>query len=472
MEDFSMQTLTEKLAEFIVKSTYSDFPKTAVDIVKLSILDSIGCALAGSKTAIGAAMIDMTQYLGGRPESPLLGTNLKTSCTNAAFANAEMANALDFDDCYPHSAHVGATVVQTALAIGCAEHVTGKEFITAVILGYETSTRIGPVVQHPKFAPSKTAGHSFMVFGAAAVAAKLLELNATQTTWALGTAGSAAPIPSDEKNCLNPLNVKVGAPLVKNNYGPSAEIAIRAALLAKRGYKGPIDILEGDTGFPVMIGAQNYDPDYLKAAFTDLGERPKILDLQFKPYPSCRHTHSPIEAALHLQEIYNLNPQDIDEITVKMFTSRARHPLDDVEPKNMTSAQMSIPYAVALALLGVEPGLEWNLDEMRQRSDVLDLAKKVRLQPDPEADAHRQQGYITYAMVQISTANNTYEHRVLHPKGSTENPLTREELTQKFIKLATSTITPESANGVLNSIEALELLENIDELAEKLLDES
>ena len=167
------QTITEALADYIVNTTYDQFPQSAIEIAKLAIIDSIGCTVAGSKTDIGIAVIDYANSLGGRTESPLLGTEIKTSSTNAAFVNAEMANALDLDDTYPFASHIGSTVVQPAIAVGCAQHSTGKDFLTAIIIGYEVTARIGPIITQPNFKSPKTTGHGFHVFGATAVAAKL-----------------------------------------------------------------------------------------------------------------------------------------------------------------------------------------------------------------------------------------------------------------------------------------------------------
>lgn len=465
-----MTTITETLAEYVMNATYQDFPNAAVEMAKLCILDSIGCTLAGSKTDIGAPVIDLVKDLGGRPESPLLGTEMRTSCTNAAFANAEMANALDFDDTYLWSAHVGSTVVQSALAVGCAEHVSGKDLITAVILGYEVNTRIGPLVLHPKFTSLKTSGHGFVVFGAAAVAAKLHGLDKEQTTWAMGIAGATAPVSSDDKCCINPLNAEIGAPMVKNNYGMAAEMGIRAALLAKRGYTGPIDILEGEKGFPVMLGAHSYNSTDLETIVKDLGGRPRIVENWFKPYPCCLDGHPPIDGALQIMEEHQLNLNEIDEIIVKTVTSKALSlTATDTNPKNIRSAQTSIPYPLAVALLGLEPGSEWQSEATMRRADILELARKVKVRPDPESDALRRGGHDALATVQISSKGKTYEQQVLHSKGTSENPMTKEELTHKFLKCASTTMSPKNAKAVLHLIEELETIRDIEELARSLL---
>lgn len=458
------QTITETLADYIVNTTYDQFPKSAIEIAKLAIIDSIGCTVAGSKTDIGIAVIDYANSLGGRTESPLLGTELKTSSTNAAFVNAEMANALDLDDTYPFASHIGSTVVQPAIAVGCAQHSTGKDFLTAIIIGYEVTARIGPIITQPNFKSPKTTGHGFHVFGSTAVAAKLFELNAIQTAHALGTAGAAAPVSSDEKVCLNPLNEEWGAPMVKNNYGTISELSIRAALLAKRGYTGPIDIFEGDTGFPVMLGSHSYGINDLKQITADLGPSdPRITNLQFKPYSCCRHCHSPIDATLQIQREHQINPKEIEQIIVKTFASKARAPLTDVAPKTMQSAVMSIPYSVAAALHGVQPGLEWLSAATRERQDLLELAQKVKLQPDSNADTLRKQGHYTMGTVQIISKGKTYEQQVLFPKGSAENPMTSEEITNKFLNL-TSPIIPTS-HEILKFIDDLEVILNLDALS-------
>jgi 2-methylcitrate dehydratase PrpD len=468
-----MPTITEAFAEYVVNAKYQDLSPAAVDMAKLSILDSVGCALAGSRTDIGMAIINLVEYLGGRLESPLLGTTEKTSCTNASFANAEMADALDMNDTYPYSSHPGAPIVQSAISVGCAKHVSGEDFVTAVTIGYEIATRIGSFVMNPMFRSSAVSGCGFMIFGVTGLTARLLKLSKHETAMAMGIAGMASPVSSTERGCLNPFNAKNGAPMVKNHYGVMADLGVRSALLAQRGYTGPIDIFEGNTGYPVMFGIQNYTPDHLEQILKNLGTHeqrpPRILNLWFKPYPCFIHAHPAIDAALQIQKEQRLNAADIDEIIVKTFSLKAQPPLNDCDPKTVQSAIMSFPYSVAAALLGVNPSLEWHSDATRKRADLHELSHRVKVVADPEADALRKQGHATVASVRISSRGVVYERRVVHPKGSVQNPMTREELTEKFLNLASVAIHNEASKDLLRLIENTERIKDLEELSKALL---
>ncbi len=456
-------TVTQDLAAYIVNTNFEDLPKPVVEKAKIAIIDSIGCAFAGSQSAIGRPIVDMAIELGGTFESTILGTQSKSTSQNAAWANAESANALDYDDAFPYSGHPGSPIIQTALAFGESLGSSGQKVLTAIILGYEITTRIAIAILPSTDYYGKTSGHSFMTFGTAAVASKLLGLDHTQTTWALGSTAAAAPIPSDKKCTINPYNVQVGAPHVKNNSGHSAMLGIRYSLLAQRGYTGPIDILEGDTGFFRMYGSDNNDPTLMTKG---LGEDYNILKLGFKPWSCCRLYHSILDAAMFIQNEHNVTSDEIEEVLVHTFTVKTKPPADDIAPKTLQSAADSIPYSLAVALAGIPPGLQWFEEKTLNNPQILDLSKRVKLIPDPSADALRGQDHYSVATVELHTKSQHYSHRVECPKGDVKNPMTQTELEQKFSRLAGSVIPVDPIQQIIRVIKNFDQLQNLQHLTE------
>lgn len=446
--------ITRTLVKFIEATTFDDLPQKVVHKAKMCILDSLGCALSGSKTVIGEKLVNLTSYLGGKRQSTIFGTKEMTSCDLAAFVNSELVNALDFDDTLV--GHPGATIIPPAIAVGEITGCTGKELITAIVLGYECDTRIGSALITEE--PRKCLGMPWQVFGAVTSAGKILNLNEDDMNMAMGIAGSAAPIPSDLKCSLNPLNKQLGMGMVKNNFGYMAETGARAALLAKMGYTGPYDILEGETGFWRMAGFDGCRFDEITAK---LGERYRILDVAFKPYSCCRYFHAAIDAALNIVKKNNLRLNKIETIIVKVLPSLAVPPMDDPTPKTLGSAIGSIPYSISIALHEVRSGPEWFTAESLNNPDILALAKKVKLIGDPEAAKYKG----LYAEVEIRSKEKKYRDVVICPKGEPENPMTDEEMKDKFADLASPVIGNQKAMKVINVIRAHDNLENIENIS-------
>lgn len=456
-------TISEILAEYIVGLDFSDLPERVVEKTKRCILDSVGCMLGGSKIRIGRVLTEFAKRIGGREESTIIGNGEMTSCTNAAFVNSELANALDYDDTYV--GHPGATIIPPAISLGEALHSTGKDLILATLVGYEVSLRIGLAIRPTLEREDKVAGfQTWQTFGAAAASAKLLGLNRKTTTMALGIAGAGAPVPSDLKCSINPLNKQIGASMIKNNYGWSSEAGVKAALLAKMGYTGPINIFEGETGFWRFSGSDRCDFETMTEG---LGKENYILRVGFKPYPCCRYIHPAIDASLKIVKEHGIATEDIRKILIKLFSFLTYSPWDDLQPKTPVSAIHSIPYCIAVAIKGLKPH-EWLTEESLKNDKMLTLARKVELVGDAEADRLLTEGKRFLAKVQIDSSKGVFQERVNCPKGDPANPMTKEESVAKFRDLAQEVISDEKTKEAIQTIDQLEDLRDISNLTRRL----
>jgi 2-methylcitrate dehydratase PrpD len=440
----------------MLKLQYRDLPKEAVDMAKLCIMDSLACSLTGSRTKVGEIAIKYAEELGCKPQSTIVGALKKSSPNLAAFVNALTANALDYDDTLIALGHIGATTIPAALAVGELADISGKDFITACILGYEVGSRIGLAIQPSKDRMKKVWGlGTWQTFCSVATAAKILGLTEEQIINAFGIAGGNAPVPSVHKTVLSPL----GPTMVKNNYGVACEVGVMAALLAKEGFNGPADILDGDTGFWAIFGSDNFRPELLTA---NLGKDYLIMKNSFKPYSSCRWTHSSIEAAERIVEKNKINVKDIKKITIKTYYFAVAPPMNSKDPRNMVQAIFSTPYVVAVSLQGLKPGSSWYKEEVLFSKGVRELIEKIELVEDEEATREYPNKLIS--KVEVKAGSKTYSEKVEYPKGSPENPMTKEELIDKFLNLSKEILTEEKSHSLLRKIQNLENLARISEL--------
>jgi 2-methylcitrate dehydratase len=165
--------ITRTLASFIVETSFEDLPSNVVQKTKQLILDTIGCALGGYLTDLGTICSKIVMDLGGNSESTLIGSGKKTSCVNAGYVNAKMANALDCDDVFYNYSHFASPIIAAALAVGEREEASGKNVLNAVALGYDATARVGlSCIQ-----PGRPISFAWHIIGSIVASAKLLELD-------------------------------------------------------------------------------------------------------------------------------------------------------------------------------------------------------------------------------------------------------------------------------------------------------
>jgi 2-methylcitrate dehydratase PrpD len=320
------------------------------------------------------------------------------------------------------------------------------------VLGYEVSLRIGVAIQPSILRSEQVWGlGTWQTFGALVAAAKLLKLNQYEILNAFGIAGSNAPVPSVRKTVLNPKGVS----MIKNNYGVASWVGVLSALLAKRGFRGPLDILDGPTGFWRMFCSDRCDFNRMTEG---LGSKYEILDVSFKPYPACRYIHPIIDAALEALREGDVRPAQISRIIVKTFKLVVSPPYNSCDPQDMYNAQFSVPYCLAVALAGLEPGPSWFDKEILQSSTISRLSKSIEFQVDEEAEKCFPNRLI--AEVELVANGKKYSSRVKCPKGDPENPMSVKELHQKFLRLA-SYAGVRKARKVIRMVNELEEVKDV-----------
>jgi 2-methylcitrate dehydratase PrpD len=299
------------------------------------------------------------------------------------------------------------------------------------------------------------------VFGAVA-AAKLLKLSPLQTAHAIAVAGSNAPVASVMKTVYG-----ARPSMAKNNFGTAAQVGVNAALLARRGFDGPLDLFEGETGFWRMFGAEACDRAALVGG---LGERYEIGNVGFKPYSCCRIIQSSVEAAVDVFATAGVDARrdPVDGLTVFAPPIVCRAPFDNPRPDTLSAAQFSAPFAIAMALAQVEPGPAWFTPHWFADPGIHRLLDLVALRPLAEAGRAGHGDHAAAAQLVLADGR-TFRSQVDVARGEAARPLSIEFLRAKFARLAASRLGAVGATELLATIEAIEALDCVDALAAKLL---
>ncbi|MDX9699616.1 MAG: MmgE/PrpD family protein [Rhodocyclaceae bacterium] len=448
-------TATASLARFCATLDASALPTNVVSRVRALVLDLLGCIIRANADAPAATALKSGAVAMGMRSGAVVvfGDDHTWSPVGAAFLNAALGHALDFDDTHaPSTLHPGAPVIPAAFSAAAMVGASGAELIAGIVAGYETTCRIGlalPAGDHYArgFHPTATCG----AFGAAAAAGRILRLDAGRIESALGIALS---------QCAGSLQFLADGAWTKPfQVGWASQAGLAAALMAREGYRGPKEALEGRHGF-----LQGYAPSPRpERVCQDLGVAFETLATGIKPYPSCRYGHAGIDAVLALRAEHGLKPADVERITYGL--SRAGlllvgAPLDAKQnPVNLVGAQFSAPFVLSTALATGE--MSWdsyaNLDDPVVRG----LMKKVDCVHDPDIEAEfpaNMSGRIT-----IVAGGRRYEKTVIVPLGEPSNFLSDEALFAKFSGLARP-VVGEQLHRIAEGVSRLEHLENVQAL--------
>jgi 2-methylcitrate dehydratase PrpD len=447
-------TISEEIAALGERLKYEDISLEVLTNAKKFILDVTGVILGAKEVTSSKIITDTVFELGGNPESTVMGHGVKTSPMMAALANGVQGHAMDFDDDHREGTqHSSVVVFPALLALAEKYGATGKEFLTAFILGSEVTIRLGEAflgqTYYQGFHPTGTCG----VFGAAAGAMKLLKLDKEKMVMTLGIAASqAAGIGEFNSN---------GSWTKRFHAGHSAMGGVLSAMLASKGYTGPRTVFEGKDGF---MRAFSYKDQYdCKIITNDLGKRWDMNDVSIKVHACCRFSAPLADCAVDLYH-QGVNPDEITEVLAKAnnFTIRQLCFPEDlkVRPQNVVNAQFSLPYAIAVGIIKGRASVPEFTDEAIKDPKVLELAAKVKWEVDPEIEAVYPKRYPATVIVKTKSGKE-YTAHVEFPKGDTENPVSFEEAIEKFRFVAGLTIGASKVERIIDIISNLEKVEDM-----------
>jgi 2-methylcitrate dehydratase PrpD len=443
-----MATIQEQLGAFIFDMNHESLSPKAQAMARLCVLDWLGSVYAGKGARPAVAMLLVAKSLGGNPEATLLPDGSRSSAYMAALVNAAASHVVEMDDLHKGSIlHPAAPVIPAALAMAEREGASGREFLAAVVAGYEVAIRVGEAMgpSHYRFWHSTgTCG----TFGAAAAAAKVLGLSRPEIAMALGSAGTQA---------AGLWEFLVDGAMSKQLHpAKAAADGLLAALLAEQGFTAATRIFEGEKGFCRVMAAESD----LGRLTQGLGSAPpRILAASFKAHAACYHTHSAIDAALEIRRKLSLQPADIERVQVALYPA-ALDLLEKVEPRDPYAAKFNIPFCLATALAYGQVGLSAFTGDRLRDPKIQGIMQRVSMVRDAELGKVYPDRWP--AVVEITTrAGQSHAARIDYPKGDPKNPMSPEELVAKFHNLATPALTEDQRKRMVEACLQLEGSENL-----------
>lgn len=416
---------TKKLADFCAHVSYGTLPKEVVHKAKLCVLDYIANIYGSLELKAVKNTAAYFRSLGGPRQATALGCGFKTGLHHAAFINGTTAEAIEAQDGLRFGGnHPCSAVLPAVFSVAEAYGGGGKKIIEAVVAGYEAASRPAAAM-HPYhtlsgFLPTGTCG----TFGAAAAAARLMNFKPAAMLDALGNAGFLLPISMAEQ--------LMGGYTIKITQGGQAAVAgITAAGLAKAGITGSPLTLEGSElkgGFTqITVKAE---PKFERIT-EKLGEHFSIMDIYFKPYTACRHTHGAAQATLELLKEKRFGAGDVQSVDVDTYgvaVIAVGKPVPD--RGTFVSAQFSIPYVVAVCILDRALGPKQLTEKRIADPAVIALHKKVSVKLDDELN--RVYPEKTSSRVTITLKNGQkLVKQVDIPKGDPRDPMEADDIADK-----------------------------------------
>lgn len=429
--------LTSTIVDFICNTQYEDLPEEVIENAKGRILDSIGVAFKGGTESVGAAVKKYASVYGGKEEATIINSDMKVSYLEAAFANGVLTHAIDFDDHFILS-HPSMGVVPALMPIAQKVNATGKEMITAFVVGIEIYTK---VQQCTSTEPWYRGFHASGVWGglsAVAAAGKLLKLNKEQMTMAWGIACST----------FCGLKRNMGTMTKPYHCGRSVEGGVRAALLAELGYTSHPEAFEGRFGY-LHVFCSNPRVEYIEqlGKVWDLKETPTLI----KPHPSCGGTHAAMNGMLELIKKYDIREEDVEKVDVGMNQGGVDS-LYYPEPKDIYEAKFSMHFCIALLLHYRKWGLALHTDEVVNSPEMRALYPKVNFFVDEELDQSIDRDYTDYHAIVTVTMKNGAVYKI----HSNPPQLNFDEIQQKFADCTHAIIGAERSDKIVDIVKGLE----------------
>jgi 2-methylcitrate dehydratase PrpD len=362
------------MAHALTGYSYARLTPEVVAKAKLCIYDLLSSALAAGDLPWSrqAAAIARANSIGVPRGAPIIGTRDVVSLLDAAFANGTLSHGLVRDDMHVGSvSHLGTVLVPTLLSLAQSTAASGRDFLTALVAGYEVGGKVGRMLMDVEvskvFRPTGTVGP----IAAAGAGAKLLGLNEEQTVSALALAANTAA-------GYNEWAGTGGSEMFFHN-GLAARSAVTAVQLAAEGAYASRTALDGDAG--MLAAFRRPRPPNVPELFAD---RPEILAVFFKPVPACNFAQTPAQTAHALAQRHRVRAQDIDGVTVRATKAAALYPGCDARGpfEHVLQAKMSIQYNVAAALTHADFAERNYVPQ--HNPEVLALAKRVTIEIDAD----------------------------------------------------------------------------------------
>lgn len=436
------------LGAFAEQLSFEAIPEPVRERAKLLMLDATGIALASTRYDFAHRTLAAAQELGGG-SSRVIGLSARLALRDAILLNAVLVHGLDFDDTHGRGViHGTASCFPAALGIAAQYGVSGRDLLTAYVLGMEACTRIASVAKggfhQVGFHPTGLVG----TFGCALIAGKLQ--GQTAATLAM-TQGVALSMASGSLEFLED-----GAWTKRMHPGWAGVCGLTAATLARHGFTGPQAAYEGRFGlFKSHLAERDAECDYALAT-ENLGTVWEIGEVAVKPVPACHFTHAVADAAILLHG-QGVRIEDIVRVTALMPKETVgivcEPQASKRKPGNSYEAQFSVPYAVASGLLRGRFGLPDLEPEAFTDAAALALMEKIDYRVDPDSGFPRH--YSGEVRVTLSDGREL-RHREAINRGAADRPLSADDIIAKYRENARTAVAPQRAQAILDAVLNLE----------------
>ncbi|WP_436643242.1 MmgE/PrpD family protein [Microbaculum sp. FT89] len=421
--------MTQDLHSFLTTLRWQDLPPDVQLMAERCLLDLIGTAAAGRRTDLAKIICGHAARMFGSSE-PAHSSRILFDGRKASLAGAALAGGMTIDSFDAHDGHVltkghaGCAILPGLLAMAdrADTRMSGAEFLTSLVIGYEVAIRAG-IAQHRICCDYHTSG-AWNALGVAALAARALRLDRTALAEALGIAEYHGPR-SQMMRCID------FPTMVKDGSGWGAMTGISAAYLAADGF----------TGAPALV----WEDEAAADLWSDLGQRWRILELYFKPHPVCRWAQPAVEAGLSLIRAHKPDPAMIERIEVETFEAAVR--LDQARPANTEQAQYSLPFPLAAVTVHGTLRPEAITHEGLNDPAVQEMSALVHLRTDPAIEARfpaERLARVTYVLRDGTRLTS----ETLPARGDAERPLSDDEILAKFRELSGALGAPDRARAI------------------------
>ncbi|MBN1848699.1 MAG: MmgE/PrpD family protein [Deltaproteobacteria bacterium] len=447
------------LINYIQDLTFQDLPDPVVQGAKRSFLDTLSAMMAGSGAESPMRLLGLIREWGGREEGTILIHGDKVPLPHAAWVNAAMVRGFDFDEVIEKPvAHASATTIPVALGVcefrKLMRHrpVSGQELITAVIMGNDLSCRLRRADKGPG---TGWLSEPFNTLGAAALGARLFGFNQEALSCCLGIAYF---------QCCGNLGATMGeggGMMAIIGQGVSANAAITSVLLADRGVTAQKDFLDGMYGLYKMYGNGSYDQDVLTGG---LGKDFPYSHATIKAYPGCGATQAAIDGTLTLTREHAIKSDDVEQVILRVGKLGYHICRKTGNPNNTADALWSYPYSTAVALAKGDVRIKDFTEQAIHDPQVTALIPKVIVEMD---SAQKLAGS---ADIEIKTKDGKQYRKLLeHAKGHPTNPVTWEDLTDKFRQcnaFSARPVSKEREKAIIDMIHGLEKVDDVTHIIE------
>ncbi len=456
---------TRRFAEFAAALDYTALPADVREALTVFLLDYLRVASLGSRMPWSAWATNLGRELGGHGQSTLLFSSDRTDPERATFINSTYAGSIDADDVHVGSMlHPGCIVISAALAVGEAQGASGERMLAAIAAGYETMIRIGLAIQPSHFRRGFQSTATCGGFGAATAAACLMFSGKDRAQRIAETIGLVASFSGGLTQFYHS-----GSTVKRIHAAHAAGEGVHAALLARAGFSGPADILEGRDGF-ARAYADGHD---FEKGLAGIGSQWRLLETAIKPHATSARVLSAIEATATLLREHRLDAGDIAAIRVgipKIIQGR----LTVAEPKDVQAGQMSLPYCMAMVLKqgkAVPEGFTINIDDFDAAladPAVMAISKSVDCALDPDAERVSTEQSVGAKVTLTLKSGGTVEKFIEAPRGSASRPFTMEDHVARFRAEMLRRFAPAQVEALLDEVRRFAQAANADRLMQLL----